>query len=219
MLIVAAVVAFFVLGGEDESTKVAVEDLRPTAYTPSAPDPGTVKISLRKNDARRLNQGEVFTSEAKTASYRNFTFSLVAAKLSDDCAAVTLGDRLRADLQKHGCSQIVRGAYLSKDKQHVGQFIVFNLDDVEGAQQIVRDLDPANGGGVVLPVEAPGAARFGPGFSAAYAKPFGHYVLLTWVQRNGGKQPKSMNEMIDASLAIEGAADGFAWQRLILAGG
>lgn len=218
LLLVAAGVAYFVLKGED-SPAVRTADLRPTSYTPSAPDPGTAKISLRTADARPLNEGEVFTAEAKAASYRNFAFSLVASKISSDCAAVTLGDRLRGDLRKHGCSQIVRGAYLSKDKKHTGQFVVINLDGVEGAQQIVRALDPATGSGVVVPLEGAGIEAFGKGFSAAYAKPFGHYVLLTWVQRNGGADPASMNEMIDASLAIEGAADGFAWQRLILAGG
>lgn len=219
VVIAAAVVAYVLLGGEDESAKVPVAELRPTSFTASAPDEGTAKINQRVNDARILNPGEVFTAEAKNASYRSFSFTLAGSQVSGDCAAVTAGSRLQADLKKHGCTQIARGAYLSKDKRHVGQFIVINLSGVEGAQQILRDLDPGTGDGVVLPLDAPGVSAFGKGFSAAYAKPFGHYVLVTWVQRDGGAQPDSLNEMIDASLAIESAADGFAWQRLILAGG
>jgi hypothetical protein len=43
-------------------------------------------------------------------------------------------------------------------------------------------------------------------------------VIKTWVQRAGGGQPASLNEMIDVSLAIEKPAD-FVWGRAELADG
>jgi hypothetical protein len=135
--------------------------------------------------------------------------------VSADCKATTWGARLQADLDKHGCNQIVRGAYLSRDKAHVGQFITINLADQEGAIQIVRDLDPEAGTGFVLPLRAPGVTDFGRGFSAAYAQIYGHYVVVSWVQRAGGAQPANLNEMIDASLAVEKPGD-FVWGRLQL---
>jgi hypothetical protein len=217
----AAIVAIAVVvlrSGDDEAQGAPAGDHPlPTTYVATAAEPGAAKLNQRSADQRPLTQGEVF-GDVQKVSYGKFSFNLAGATVSSDCRAATWGERLQADLQRYGCTQVVRGAYVSTDKQHVGQFFALNLDRGDGAQQIVRDLDKATGAGFVSPLPAKDLPEFGGGFSAAYAEPLGHYVVMSWVQRKGGARPASLNEMIDASLAI-GRAGNFAWERLVLAGG
>jgi hypothetical protein len=215
ILIVVAVVVVSLTGGGGQAAEKGLAT--PTVWVGTTADDGTAKLNLRSADQRALNEGEVF-GNVKTVSHGKFTFNLVGSRISTDCMVVSWGKKLQDDLRKYGCTQFARGAYLSTDKRHVGQFIAINLDRLEGADQIVRDLDPHNSAGFIRPLTAPGVDTFGGGFSAAYGQPYGHYAIISWVQRNGGGRPDSMNELLDASVAIEGAND-FVWQRLVLAGG
>lgn len=213
--VIVAVVAAVLLtggGGEEAAPKTAV----PTAYTPDYLGEGFTQIAARTADARAITEGEAFG--AKDLKSGKYAFTLAASKLTNDCTSGTWGGRLQGDLAKYQCSQLVRAAYVSADKKHVGQFIVLNMATEDGVKQILRDLDPATGAGWVTPLKAPGVPAYGAGFSAAYAKTYGHYAVITWVERAGGEQPASLNEMIDVSLVIENAAD-FLYGRLDLASG
>ncbi|MEO3823680.1 hypothetical protein [Actinomadura sp. B10D3] len=210
---VAAVAVVMLTGGGDEKK---VSQAVPTAYAPDYLGEGFAKLGSRSADGRAITEGEAFS--AKSLKSSKYAFTLAASKLSSDCKAATWGGRLQADLAKYQCTQVVRGAYVSADKKHVGQFFVINLASEEGVKQILRDLDPAAGTGWVTPLDAPGVPPFGSGFSAAYTRTYGHYAVGTWVQRAGGEQPASLNEMIDVSLVIENAAD-FLYGRLDLAAG
>lgn len=213
---VALGVTLLVSGGDEKPARTGnASAALPTVYTPSIPNKDTAKLGQRKVDARLLTEAEVFNQNAKTLTYKEYTFTLAGKDLTGDCGSVTWGARLQADLKKHGCTQIVRGAYLSRNKAHVGQFVAFNMATQDGADQVIRDLDRDVGAGFVLPLKAPGVDKFGKGFSAAYSQSFGHYAILTWVQRNGGAQPASLNEMINVSVAVEKAGD-FVWERLEL---
>lgn len=215
VVVVAAAVAAVLLtggGGDGAPAKPAV----PVAYTPDYLGEGFGQIAARSADSRAITEGEAFG--AKSVKGDKYAFTLAASKLTNDCKDGTWGARLQADLAKHQCSQLVRAAYVSEDKKHVGQFIVLNMATEDGVKQVLRDLDPATGAGWVVPLKAPGTPAFGPGFSAAYAKTYGHYAVITWVERTGGAQPASLNEMIDVSLVIENAAD-FLYGRLDLASG
>lgn len=211
VVVVAAVVGAVVLTGGGDDSKSADggngKQVLPTAYTPDFDGDGMAKVARRAADKRPFTEGEVFGGDAKSVKSGRFSFTLAGSQVSADCKAVTWGPRLQADLAKHGCTQIARGAYLSSDKQFAGQFMMINLESQEGVQQILRDLDRATGAGFVLPLKAPGVASFGSGFSAAYAKTYGHYAVVSWVQRAGGAQPRSLNDLIEASLAIERPAD------------
>jgi hypothetical protein len=214
VLLAAVAAAVFVMGGDDEGGG-AQANVLPTVFTPSMANKDTARLGKRTADPRPLAEGEVFTPSTKAVSYRKYAFTLAGSDVSADCKAVTWGARFQADLAKYGCNQIVRGAYVSRDKVHVGQFIAINLADQEGAAQIVRDLNPDAETGFVQPLKAPGVTDFGRGFSAAYAQVYGHYVVISWVQRTGGVQPANLNEMIDVSLAVEKPGD-FVWGRMQL---
>ncbi|MFD0687105.1 hypothetical protein [Actinomadura fibrosa] len=219
VVVVIAVVAAVVLsGGGGDEKKAANKNVLPTAYTPDFSGEGFSRLATRTADPRPITEGEALSGDAKTLTSAKYTLNLAASNLTGDCKSVTWGARLQGDLQKYGCSQILRGAYVSGDKKFVGQFIVVNLATEEGVKQIQRDLDRATGAGWIEPLNPPGVPAFGSGFSAAYAKTYGHYAVITWVERAGGAQPASLNEMIDVSLVVEKPAD-FVWGRLDLAGG
>lgn len=214
-VLAAAALAFALLrpdgggaGGAEQGGEVL-----PTVYTPALADKDTAKLGDRKTDPRALTEGEVFTQNTKSVAYRSYRLTLAKTHVSADCKAVTWGARLQQDLARYGCSQILRGAYVGADKRHAGQFIAINLAGRQGADQIIRDLNPRTAAGFVRPLEAPGAPGFGAGFSAAYSQAYGHYAVVAWVQRWGGAQPATLNEMIDVSLAVEKPGD-FVWSRL-----
>ncbi|WUH96307.1 hypothetical protein OHR68_22270 [Spirillospora sp. NBC_00431] len=209
---VAVVAVLALTGGETE--KAAPKEVLPTAYTPDFNGEGFRQIAERSADGRAITEGEAFS--AKSLKSGGHSFSLAASDLKSDCKAATWGARLQGDLAKFGCNQVARSVYVSADKKHVGHFIVINLVGVEGVKQILRDLDPRTKAGWPTLLKAPDVPASGAGFSAAYAKTYGHYAVLTLVERAGGAKPASLNEMIDVSLVIENAAD-FLYGRLDLA--
>ena len=219
VLLIVAVVAVVAMGGGGDKKPQAAAAVRvlPKVYVNTPSNPQVKKLDSRSKDKRPLNQNEVFGDDDKTVSHGKYTFTLAGAGLATDCKTVTWGQQLQNDLAKYGCTQVARGAYVSNDKQYVGQFMAINLETLQGAEQIVRDLDPGSSAGFVSPLTVKGSENFGGGFSAAYSQPFGHYVVISWVEKAGGVQPQSMNELLDASIAIE-QADDFVWERLVLAG-
>lgn len=215
-VVVIAVVAVVALGGGGGGDKPAPKAL-PTAYTPDFSGDGFAKIAQRTADNRAITEGEAFSADSKTLKQGKYTMTLAASDLTSDCKSASWGARLQGDLAKYGCTQVVRGAYVSPDKKYVGQFMVVNLASQDGSAQVLRDLDKATGAGWLTPLQPKGVASFGPGFTAAYASVYGHYAVVTWVERAGGARPDSLNEMIDVSLVVENAGD-FLYQRLDLAG-
>jgi hypothetical protein len=219
VLIVVVAVAVVAMGGGDGKKDQAAAAARvlPKVYVNTPANSLVDKLNQRSKDSRPLNKSEVFGDQAKEVSHGTYHFTLASSALTD-CASATWGQELQSDLRKYGCTQIVRGAYVSQDKKYLGQFVAINLAQLQGSEQVVRDLDPNSNAGFVSPLTAPGTENFGNGFSAAYSQSFGHYVVISWVERAGGGQPQTMNELLDASIAIE-RADDFVWERLVLVGG
>lgn len=219
VLIVVIVAGVLAMSGGDgkKDQAAAAARVTPKIYVNTPANSLVDKLNERSKDNRPLNKAEIFNDQAKSVSHGNYKFTLAGSQLTD-CASVTWGQELQNDLRKYGCTQVARGAYVSQDKKYLGQFIAMNLERLQGAEQIVRDLDPNSGAGFVSPLAVAGTENFGDGFSAAYSQSFGHYVVISWVERAGGAQPQTMNELLDASIAIE-RADDFVWERLVLVGG
>jgi hypothetical protein len=219
VLIVVVVVAVVAMGGGEgkKDQAAAAARVTPKVYVNTPANSLVNKLNERTKDKRALNKSEVFGGDSASVSHGAYHFKLAGSQLSD-CASATWGQELQADLKKYGCTQAARGAYVSQDNKYLGQFVALNLAQLQGAEQIVRDLDPNSSAGFVSPLTAPGAENFGSGFSAAYSQSFGHYVVISWVERAGGAAPQTMNELLDASIAIE-RADDFVWERLVLVGG
>jgi hypothetical protein len=219
VLIVVVIVGMVAMGGGDgkKDQAAAAARVMPKVYVNTPANSLVDKLNQRSKDNRPLNESEVFGGDSKSVSHGDYHFTLAGAALTD-CASATWGQELQNDLRKYGCTQVARGAYVSQDKKYLGQFIAMNLNQLQGAEQIVRDLDPNSNAGFVSPLTENGTENFGNGFSAAYSQSFGHYVVISWVERAGGAQPQTMNELLDASIAIE-RADDFVWERLVLVGG
>jgi hypothetical protein len=218
VLLVVAVVAIVAVTGGDgkKSQAAAAARVLPKIYVNTPPNSLVKKLNERSKDNRPLNKSEVFDDQAQTVTHGKYSFKLAGSAMTD-CASATWGGELQSDLKKYGCTQILRGAYVSQDKAYLGQFVAMNLAQLQGAEQIVRDLDPNSTAGFVSPLTVAGSENFSDGFSAAYTQSFGHYVVISWVERTGGEQPHTMNELLDASIAIE-RADDFVWERLVLIG-
>jgi hypothetical protein len=217
LLVAVIVVGVTTLGGSQQpaADAAATAGALPTSYVPTQSSEELAKLDNRAQDSRALTVDEVFPAEAKTLAAQEFQFQLAGTNLTRYCPTATWGSELHAALRKYGCNQIVRGVYVSKDNKHAGQFAVINLNQVAGSHELLRNLDPRARDGFVKPLTTPSMKKFGGGFSAAYAQASGHYVLIVWVQRLGGGNPASMNELVNASLAIQ-KADEFVWQRLTL---
>ncbi|MEO5877409.1 MAG: hypothetical protein ABIS86_02370 [Streptosporangiaceae bacterium] len=211
LAVAVAAALFFVLSGGDDKAETSAEGLVPTSFVPQAADKDTAKLNSRAADPRPLTLDEVF-GDAKAVKYRDYRFNLADSKISD-CRSATWGELVQRNLAAHGCTQLLRGAFMSEDKRNVGQFFVLNMADAKGSQQALTDLDPELKGGFVLPLTGPGFKNFGKGFSAAYAQAIGHYVMISWMQRTDGASV-SLNELIDTSLAVQ--QEDFAWSRLVL---
>lgn len=213
VVLVAAVAAglFFFLSGRDKKVDPAAAGQFPTTFVPQSADKDTAKLNSREVDSRPLTIDEVF-GDAKSVKYRNYRFKLAATKLTD-CKSATWGELLQRNLATYGCTQLLRGAFVSEDQRNTGQFFVLNMASARGSQQALTDLDPEIKGGFVLPLPVSGLKPFGKGFSAAYAQAIGHYVMISWMQRADGASV-SLNELIDTSLAVQ--QEDFAWSRLVL---
>jgi hypothetical protein len=212
LLLVGGVVWFFVQKGGDE-LEVPPGSHLPDVYVPQSASPESTALSQRASDIRAFTEGEVF-GDFKEVAYRDYTFTLVKSEVSTDCVRAAWGDLVLQTLRRGECSQVARGAYLSKDKKHAGVFTAINMVDAKSAQQVLNSLDPALKGGFIRPPEFPGVKDFGSGFTAAYSQAIGHYVIMSWVGRAGGEQPRAMNELIDGSLAVQ-KPEEFAWGRLV----
>lgn len=217
LLAAAAVVGVVGFGDTDKPAGDAAEasGALPLAYVGTKSSPDLAKLNNRAQDARALTVDEVFPKEAKRLEAEGYQFNLVGTNLARDCARAAWGPELHVALRKYGCNQVIRGVYATKDAKHAGQFAVVNVNQVQDAHELLRNLDPRAKDGFIKPLTAPAVKKFGTGFSAAYVQASGHYVLVVWVQRMGGANPSSMNELVNASLAIQ-KADEFVWQRLTL---
>lgn len=212
LLLAGGGVWFLLQEGEDEA-EIPQGSHLPKVYVPQTPGKESAALAQRSADIRAFTEGEVF-GEYKEVAYRDYSFTLVGSEVSTDCARAAWGDLVLETLRRGECSQVARGAYLSKDEKYAGVFVAFNVVDAKSAQQVLNSLDPALKGGFVRPLPMAGAKDFGSGFTAAYSQAIGHYVIMSWVGLADGGQPQAMNELIDISLAVQKPED-FAWGRLV----
>jgi hypothetical protein len=204
-------------GGNSPSSQASsTSRLVPKEYV-SSTENMTTKLNDRSKDSRPVNRTEIFGQEQTVRfppNHPTYTLKLVGSNITNNCNTVTWGSLLQKDLKAFSCSQIVRGVYQSTDKKYVGEFIVVNLESLAGAQQILRDLNPQSDAGFVFALNASGVT-FSSGFSAAYSSPYGHFAVINWVERANGRQPDTMNELLDVSVAVNQPTN-FIWARQTL---
>ncbi|MDH2428553.1 hypothetical protein [Sphaerisporangium sp. TRM90804] len=160
-------------------------------------------IADRKADAAALKAEEVFAT--KTLRSGKLTLRLVDRRLDPACAPVMWGGDALAELGTTGCTQAVRGLYLSSDRRYVAQYTLFNMAGVEAADRFVTRMSTLyRGGGWVRPLES-GEATFAPdGYTEASGHAMGHYAGLVWVARADGREPTAKDDFVSLALAARG---------------
>jgi hypothetical protein len=203
---------------------VPAGQLRPSDYDDNASWSLWKPLDHRTGDRDAMTLSEVFgDSESRNAEGGDKKVYTLqgAGRIDTDCAEAVWGDGLKTALQGYGCTQVVRGVYADESKRIAGHVAVFNLRDVTGADQLIKDLDPVQGKGFVTPLsgQSPPLDRFGSGFTRAAGGSYGHFVVVSWVGFTDGTTGDSASiDTIAPRSAVERAAKNFLFPRLTKAG-
>nr|BFE89004.1 hypothetical protein GCM10020093_116050 [Planobispora longispora] len=209
--VVAAVVAFVMF-----VTSIG-DDYTPARETAAAigtqPRPDTYKgwpspklfapIAQRTADPKPLTVKDVFGE--KTLKEGRITLKLAGTEAGADCAAAVWGRELAAQLAAGGCSQVVRGVYLSADGRYVAQYTLFNLRDTASADALATSLTTLHRGGWPLALESGTAAFPAGGHTEASGHAMGHYAGLVWIGRTDGAEPDAKDDFVSLALAVRNA--------------
>lgn len=224
---------------EDEYTlhpkAMPVSDrLKPVDYGTDISSNRWNALNSRSQDPRPLTVREVFgrkkSGHVRIAlgglrdRYREIGYTLQGpGQLDSDCSQAVWGDRLKAALRSHGCTQILRAVYREEDGEIAAHVAVFNLHDVTGANTLLSELDPTHQNGFLKPMPHQTAPlnHFGAGYTAADASAYGHYVVVCWVGFTNGNKGDSADGIDGVApwsqlsrMALEQAFLGFLDERL-----
>ena len=175
------------------------------------------KIKERSNDSNPLTLDEVFTGDGAAPEYsgKNIRFKLTNQDLTTDCGSLVWGDKLKNDLKAAGCTQAVRGAYVSADGKAVAVGVAFNVKSSTDAGRVVDTLDPDKGAGgwVLTPKTGNDVEKLGTGYTWGKGEGLGHFVCVTATQRTDGASPAlGSNDLIPYSVAMSDF-EGFVYKR------
>ncbi len=161
-------------------------------------------LADRKADATGLKAEEVFGT--KTLKSGKLTLKLLGRRLDGACAQVMWGGEVLAKLATTGCTQAVRGLYLSADRRYVAQYTLFNLAGQADAERFVQEMATLyRGGGWIRPLESPSASFVTDGYTEASGHAMGHYAGFVWVGRLDGQEPGPKDDFVSLTLAVRGA--------------
>lgn len=177
------------------------------------------KINNRSNDSKPLTLDEVFTGDGAAPAYegKNIRFKLTNQDLTTDCGSLVWGDKLKNDLKAAGCTQAVRGAYVSTDGKAIAIGVAFNLKSNTDAGRVIDTMDPDKGAGgwLLTPKTGNSVEKLGQGYTWGKADGLGHYLCVTATQRTDGASPAlGSDDLIPYSVAMSDF-EGFVYQRNI----
>lgn len=176
-------------------------------------------LNTASQDSKPLTLEEVFADpEAKAYkdSSDDTTFNLQGSgRLDTDCGSTVSGAELKTVLQRYGCTQVVRAAYVSTDQRWAGEIAIFNLRDVTSANAFLGDLDPKSGKGFFIPITGPSPVdKFGSSVTGAQSGAYGHFVVVGWAGRvDGGEASSSPLDTISPSSSVQQAGKQFLFHR------
>jgi hypothetical protein len=175
-------------------------------------------LTSRSTDPRPLTFREVFNR--KTFRAGSGGYLMTTRHATRTCAKTVHGSKLAWALRAGGCSQVLRGSFVTADGALVGTIGVANLKTARAATLAQRAasakdayLQPLPGGGKTK--------TLGNGIAFATAEARGHYLVLSWVQAPNGKAIPRSHRKAAAAFApnvIYGSKLGFALQYRGIAG-
>ncbi|QXJ23708.1 hypothetical protein AGRA3207_004902 [Actinomadura graeca] len=200
LIIGGAVVAGLVLiGGGVGLSSILKDDPKPksaaaptpsastaqTKVSPSVPPLEPVKLKSRTTDPKALTLPEVFGKSSFKAGKQKYVRTAVNAKKG--CTGVVGGTTLTSTLKKGGCAQALRATYALSTGKLIGTVGVLNLRTEAAAKQAVKAA--GNKDAFLQALPGTGVSKTnGKGEALGTSEAFGHYVIMTWVQRPDGKR-------------------------------
>ncbi|PSK86545.1 hypothetical protein CLV63_13432 [Murinocardiopsis flavida] len=184
----------------------AAENGRATDYTVYPNEGNTELLASTKVDSRALSAPEVFERNNAKIESQDITFTLGARSLTKDCGDAVWGGSVAKALSDAGCSQAASGAYTSDGYEGVAT--IFNLRSTKAATAVADELTPPDDpkakapGFLVAPDKDGKTVAMGTGYSAAEADINGHYLLVTWVQQTGAKDPAKKVDLSSPLIAL-----------------
>ncbi|MFC4059949.1 hypothetical protein ACFOWE_16710 [Planomonospora corallina] len=203
----AFVLAVEVIGNdyvpERTAASAAGTEPRPDAYRGWPSSKVFEPITQRTADPRPLTVKDVFAE--KTLTEGRLTLKLAGTRLDADCSAAVWGQALTGQLAQAGCTQALRGAYVSADRGYVAQYTLFNLRDTAAADALVKSLTSLHRGGWVRPLESAQVVFPADGHTEGSGHAMGHYAGLVWIARADGAEPGAKDDFVSLALAVRGA--------------
>ncbi|MUN40591.1 hypothetical protein [Actinomadura litoris] len=163
----------------------------PTASKPQAqPSPEVpalepVKLRSRATDPKALTLTEVFGKSSFKAGKQKYLRTAVNSKKG--CTGVVGGATLTKTLKRGGCAQALRATYALGTGKLIGTVGVLNLRTEAAAKQAVKAAGNKDAFLQALPGKGISSTN-GKGEALGTSEVFGHYVIMTWVQRPDGKK-------------------------------
>ncbi|WP_242902989.1 hypothetical protein [Actinomadura terrae] len=163
----------------------------PTASKPQAqaspqmPPLEPVKLKSRATDPKALTLTEVFGKPSFKAGKQKYLRTAVNSKKG--CTGVVGGVTLTKTLKRGGCAQALRATYALGTGKLIGTVGVLNLKTEAAAKQAVKAA--GNKDAFLQALPGKGVSRTnGKGEALGTSEAFGHYLIMTWVQRPDGKK-------------------------------
>ena len=147
-------------------------------------------IASRKSDPDPLTVAQLFPSSFRIGGN---TVSLVASRISRNCANAVDGSNLSARVSVDGCDQAVRATYVDTGQGLMGTIGVLNINTAFGAKRAAKIADGNDFVAQVKPAHGP-AHKIGQGTGIEEAAAKGHYLILIWAEFTSLDKPKTAAE-------------------------
>ncbi|WP_067454590.1 hypothetical protein [Actinomadura macra] len=156
-----------------------------TKVSPSVPPLEPVKLKSRTTDPKALTLTEVFGKSSFKVGKQKYIRTAVSS--TKGCTGVVGGTTLTSTLKKGGCAQALRATYALGSGSLIGTVGVMNLKTEAAAKQAVKAAGNKDAFLQALPGKGVSKTN-GKGEALGTSEAFGHYVIMTWVQRPDGKK-------------------------------
>ncbi|WP_131743420.1 hypothetical protein [Actinomadura roseirufa] len=153
--------------------------------TPSVPPLEPVKLKSRTTDPAKLTLSEVFRKSTFKAGKQKYLRTAWNDKKG--CVGIVGGTTLTSALKKGDCKQALRATYALGSGQLIGTVGVLNLKTEAAAKAAVKAAGAKDAFLRALPGSGISKTN-GKGEALGTCETFGHYVVMTWVQRPDGKK-------------------------------
>ncbi|SDG80308.1 hypothetical protein SAMN05421505_10876 [Sinosporangium album] len=182
------------------SAEVVVGQPRPDRYQGWASPKLFAPIADRNADSAPLTVKEVFP--AKVIKHGKQDLRLVSTRLDGDCASAMWGGTVLEQLAEAGCTQAVRGLYLSADRRYIAQYTLLNVKDQQSADAFADAMKVHHRAGWMLALPSTRAVFPTGGQTEGSGHAMGHYVGLLWLARTDGAESTPKDDFVGLSLAV-----------------